>query len=126
MSKKYYKLAEVIILTEMDEDQIVSFETEGLLSPLIEEGQMLYCDEELEKIRMIKRLTEELGVNLAGVEVILNMREQMLTMQHEFEKIIDEMKMGILKELSEYESRIRRPRIEGKSSKAVKVKIDEE
>src|SRR5581483_3301928 len=54
------------------------YEREGLLAPSRSEGNTrLYTDEDLERLEIILKLTRELGVNLAGVEIILNMREQM-------------------------------------------------
>jgi MerR family transcriptional regulator/heat shock protein HspR len=47
----------------------------------------MYSAEDLEDIRRILRLTRDLGVNLAGVEIILKMRRQMLTMQDELEEL---------------------------------------
>ena len=125
MSIKRYLISEAIEMTGTDEVTLLSYEREGLIEPFFEEGERHYSDEHIERLMMIKRLIDDLGVNMAGVEVILNMREQMLNMQSEFEKIIDEMKLGILKELSDYESRLRRPRIESKAGKSVKVKIEE-
>lgn len=125
MKVKLYVISEAVKMTGTDEVTILSYEREGLVEPVMEEGERLYSDEHIERVMMIKRLIDDLGVNMAGVEVILNMREQMLSMQREFEKIIDEMKLGILKELNEYESRLRRPRIESKAGKGIKVKIED-
>jgi len=48
----------------------------------------LYTDEDLERLEIILKLTRELGVNLAGVEIILNMREKMEAMQEQMEGFI--------------------------------------
>ena len=54
------------------------YEREGLLKPSRSEGNTrLYTDEDLERLEVILHLTRDLGVNLAGVEIILNMREKM-------------------------------------------------
>lgn len=125
MDKKMYTLAEVLNMTDVIENDIIRYEKEELIFPVIEDELPLYSDEEVEKIKMIKRLTDDLEVNFAGVEVILHMREQMMGMQSEFEKIIEEMKTGIFKQLSNYEARLRTPRIESKSGRGMKVKIDD-
>lgn len=53
------------------------YEREGLLKPSRSEGNVrLYTDEDLERLDVILKLTRDLGVNLAGVEIILNMRER--------------------------------------------------
>jgi MerR family transcriptional regulator/heat shock protein HspR len=63
------------------------YEREGLLKPSRSEGNTrLYTDPDLERLEVILSLTRDLGVNLAGVEIILNMREKMDAMQHEFER----------------------------------------
>ena len=65
------------------------YEREGLLKPSRSEGNTrLYTDEDLERLEMILKLTREMGVNLAGVEIILNMREKMEAMQRQFEEFI--------------------------------------
>ena len=50
-----------------------------------------YTEADLERLRMIRRLVDDLGVNLAGVEVILNMRERMLQLHAELEQLRREL-----------------------------------
>src|SRR3982750_2957678 len=66
------------------------YEREGLLKPSRSEGNTrLYTDEDLERLELVLSLTRDLGVNLAGVEIILNMREKMDAMQQEFERFFN-------------------------------------
>jgi len=66
------------------------YEREGLLKPSRSEGNTrLYTDTDLERLELILSLTRDLGVNLAGVEIILNMREKMDVMQREFERFFN-------------------------------------
>jgi MerR family transcriptional regulator, heat shock protein HspR len=66
------------------------YEREGLLKPSRSEGNTrLYTDSDLERLELILSLTRDLGVNLAGVEIILNMREKMNAMQQEFERFFE-------------------------------------
>src|SRR5213080_3730503 len=66
------------------------YEREGLLKPSRSEGNTrLYTDDDLERLELILTLTRDLGVNLAGVEIILNMREKMDAMQREFERFFN-------------------------------------
>ncbi len=66
------------------------YEREGLLKPSRSEGNTrLYTDEDLERLELVLALTRDLGVNLAGVEIILNMREKMDAMQREFERFFE-------------------------------------
>ncbi len=58
----------------------------GLLKPSRSDGNTrLYTDSDLERLEVILTLTREMGVNLAGIEIILNMREKMAEMQHQME-----------------------------------------
>src|SRR5215213_6879884 len=69
------------------------YEREGLLTPSRSEGNTrLYTQEDVERLEVILKLTRELGVNLAGVEIILNMREKMNTMQREFERFFEHLR----------------------------------
>jgi MerR family transcriptional regulator, heat shock protein HspR len=66
------------------------YEREGLLKPSRSEGnKRLYTDADLKRLDLILNLTRELGVNLAGVEVILNMRDKMEAMQREVEQLLE-------------------------------------
>ena len=65
------------------------YEREGLLKPSRSDGNTrLYTDEDLERLEVILHLTRDLGVNLAGVEIILNMRTRMETMQKQIEEFV--------------------------------------
>lgn len=65
------------------------YEREGLLEPSRSEGNTrLYTDEDLERLEVILKLTRDMGVNLAGVEIILNMRARMEAMQQQMEEFV--------------------------------------
>jgi MerR family transcriptional regulator/heat shock protein HspR len=66
------------------------YEREGLLKPSRTEGNTrLYSEEDLRRLEVILNLTRDLGVNLAGVEIILNMRRKMEQMQQEVGEFVD-------------------------------------
>ena len=68
------------------------YEREGLLKPSRSEGNTrLYTDEDLERLEVILKLTRDMGVNLAGVEIILNMREKMEVMQRQIEEFVAQL-----------------------------------
>ena len=68
------------------------YEREGLLKPSRSEGNTrLYTAEDLERLEVILKLTRDLGVNLAGVEIILNMREKMGEMQRQIEEFVSSL-----------------------------------
>lgn len=69
------------------------YEREGLLKPSRSDGNVrLYTEEDIERLEVILKLTRELGVNLAGVEIILNMRERMDQMQREFNRFFESLR----------------------------------
>jgi len=89
MSKKIktYTISVVAKLYELHPQTLRLYEREGLIKPSRSQGNTrLFTDEDLQRLEVILSLTRELGVNLAGVEIILNMREKMDTMQKEFER----------------------------------------
>ncbi len=87
---KTYTISAVAELYEIHPQTLRLYEREGLLKPSRSEGNTrLYTDPDLERLEVILSLTRDLGVNLAGVEIILNMREKMDEMQREFERFFD-------------------------------------
>jgi len=82
-----YTISAVATQYEIHPQTLRLYEREGLLKPSRSEGNTrLYTDSDLERLEVILSLTRDLGVNLAGVEIILNMREKMDAMQREFER----------------------------------------
>ena len=82
-----YTISAVATQYEIHPQTLRLYEREGLLKPSRSEGNTrLYTDSDLERLELILSLTRDLGVNLAGVEIILNMREKMDEMQREFER----------------------------------------
>src|SRR2546421_8645793 len=82
-----YTISAVAAQYEIHPQTLRLYEREGLLKPSRSEGNTrLYTDADLERLEVILSLTRDLGVNLAGVEIILNMREKMDAMQNDFER----------------------------------------
>jgi MerR family transcriptional regulator, heat shock protein HspR len=76
------------------------YEREGLIKPSRSaKGTRYYTEEDVERLELILNLTRDLGVNLAGVEIILNMREKMNQMQKEFENFIQYIRDNIGQEM---------------------------
>jgi MerR family transcriptional regulator/heat shock protein HspR len=76
------------------------YEREGFIKPKRSGGNTrLYSEEDVEKLEMVLRLTRELGVNLAGVEVILSMREKMERMQREMQETIEQLHEELAREI---------------------------
>jgi MerR family transcriptional regulator/heat shock protein HspR len=76
------------------------YEREGFIKPKRSGGNTrLYSEEDVEKLEMIRRLTRELGVNLAGVEVILSMRDKMEQMKRDMEETIQLLRDDLEREM---------------------------
>src|SRR6266480_3719830 len=76
------------------------YEREGLIKPSRSaKGTRYYTEEDVERLELILNLTRDLGVNLAGVEIILNMREKMNRMQREFENFLEYIRENVAYEM---------------------------
>ncbi len=88
--KKYVLISVVAERFDIHPQTLRLYEREGLIKPPRSSGNTrLFDDETIRRLEIILSLTRDLGVNLAGVEVILNMREQMRRMQQDMDDAID-------------------------------------
>src|SRR6201997_2272633 len=79
-----YMISAVAEMHEVHPQTLRLYERVGLLKPSRSEGNTrLYTDADLERLEVILTLTRDMGVNLAGIEIILNMREKMAEMQRQ-------------------------------------------
>ncbi len=84
MEKRLYTIKIAAELCGMHEQSLRMYERRGLISPQRSAGNIRrFSDEDVEQIRFIKRLVDDLGVNLAGVEVIMHLRQQLIEVQQE-------------------------------------------
>lgn len=82
-----YTIGVVAQMVRLHPQTLRRYEELGLVRPARRSGRRLYSLRDIDRLRQIVRLTEELGVNLAGVEVILRLREQLLALQAENERM---------------------------------------
>ena len=88
-AKAGYMISAVAELYQLHPQTLRFYERVGLLKPSRSQGNTrLYTDSDLERLEVILNLTRELGVNLAGIEIILNMRDKMGEMQSQMEAFI--------------------------------------
>ena len=91
-SKGAYMISSVAEQYQIHPQTLRLYEREGLIKPSRSDGNTrLYTDEDLELLEVVLHLTRDLGVNLAGVEIILNMREKMSEMQKEIEAFVSSL-----------------------------------
>ena len=93
MKEKTYLISAVATKYNIHPQTLRLYEREGLLIPSRSKGNTrVYTDKDLKKLEFILNLTREMGVNLAGIEIILNMKSKMEKMQEEFSKFLEELK----------------------------------
>jgi MerR family transcriptional regulator, heat shock protein HspR len=84
-----YMISSVAALHKVHPQTLRLYERHGLLKPSRSEGNTrLYTPADLERLEIILNLAREMGVNLAGIEIILNMREKMNRMQEQMEQFL--------------------------------------
>ena len=105
--KAYYMISAVAQKYNIHPQTLRLYEREGLLKPSRTEGNTrLYSDEDLEQLETILSLTRDLGVNLAGVEIILNLRRRIEQMQLEVNEFMQYVKREMVKGLGDWEQRL--------------------
>src|SRR6187397_1846491 len=105
--KGYYMVSAVAAKYNIHPQTLRLYEREGLLKPSRTDGNTrLYSDEDLQDLETILALTRELGVNLAGVEVILNMRRKMDRMQGEVNEFMAYVKKELARGLDYWQQRL--------------------
>jgi MerR family transcriptional regulator/heat shock protein HspR len=84
-----YTISVVADRFELHPQTLRLYEREGLLKPSRTDGNTrLYTEADMERLEVILSFTRDLGVNLAGVEIILNMREKMEEMQRQMQEFV--------------------------------------
>jgi len=95
---KYYMISVVAKSYGIHPQTLRLYEREGLLKPSRTEGNTrLYSEDDLRELEVILNLTRDLGVNLAGVEIVLNMRRKMEQMQLEMNEFVAYVKEELLR-----------------------------
>lgn len=103
-----YTISAVSETYQVHPQTLRSYERQGLLQPSRSEGNTrLYSQDDLDRLEMILNLTRELGVNLAGVEVILNMRDKMERMHSEVEQLLEYLQAQFNLDSGFFEPRLR-------------------
>jgi MerR family transcriptional regulator, heat shock protein HspR len=88
MTERFYTIRVAAELCGMHEQSLRLYERRGLITPNRTRGNARrFTEADIEQIRFIKRLVDDLGVNLAGVEVIIHMRQQLLEAQRELDAL---------------------------------------
>ncbi|MCC7032383.1 MAG: helix-turn-helix transcriptional regulator [Acidobacteria bacterium] len=120
--KAYFMISAVAQRYGIHPQTLRLYEREGLLKPSRTEGNTrLYSEEDLEQLETILALTRDLGVNLAGVEIILNMRQKMEQMQGEVNEFMAYVKHELARGLDDWEQRLGTALVKSSPSDLVKA-----
>lgn len=88
--KAGYMISAVAEMYHIHPQTLRLYERQGLLKPSRSEGNTrLYTEQDLERLEVILTLARDMGVNLAGIEVVLNMREKMIEMERQMQEFME-------------------------------------
>ena len=105
--KAAYMISAVAEQFQIHPQTLRLYEREGLLKPSRSDGNTrLYTDDDIERLEVILKLTRDLGVNLAGVEIIMNMRRKMERMQLEVNEFMAYVKKELARGIDDWEQRL--------------------
>ena len=108
-SKGAYMISAVAEMYEIHPQTLRLYEREGLLKPSRTEGNTrLYTDEDLERLEFILNLARDLGVNIAGIGIILQMRERMEEMNRQMQSFVEYVRSEMLARFQAGRARIGR------------------
>ena len=87
-----YLISVVATMLDIHPQTLRQYEREGLVEPSRTQGRMrLYSQKDIDRMKLILRLTRQMGVNLAGVDIVLQLKEQIDTMQSEIDLLRNEL-----------------------------------
>ncbi len=96
-AKGAYMISSVAEMYEIHPQTLRLYEREGLLKPSRTEGNTrLYTDEDLQRLEFILSLARDLGVNISGIAIILQMRERMEEMQSQIQEFVQYIQKEVL------------------------------
>ena len=125
--KAGYMISAVAEMYSIHPQTLRLYEREGLLVPSRSDGNTrLYTQQDLEQLETILNLTRDLGVNLAGVEIILNMRQRMEEMQKEMQTFVELVRREMLGRSAEAEDRIQNALVRVAPPRLVRTKKNDE
>lgn len=97
--KAYFSISAVADMFSIHQQTVRLYEKQGLITPKRSSGNTrLFSEEDIERLEEVIHLTHELGINLAGVEMILKLKKQIQKMQHDMNKMFNQAQDQLEKE----------------------------
>jgi len=93
MTKEYWTITEIIEQFTIDKDFLEDLEKEEIICPVCgkDSQEKRLCYRDVEKLRLADILHKEMDVNMPGIEVVLQMRQNMLNMRKQFDAILEDL-----------------------------------
>ncbi|AEA34047.1 MerR family transcriptional regulator [Hippea maritima] len=118
--KGFYTIGMVAEILNIHPHTLREYEREGLIRPKRTAGNIrIYTDEDIEDIKFIREMTQELGVNLAGVDIIMRMKRQI----EQLHSVIESLESTLRKKIEEENAR-RSSLVKKEPSHIVEIKIE--
>ncbi len=118
----YYTIGMVAEILNVHPHTLREYEREGLINPIRTTGNIrLYTDDDIEDIKFIREMTQELGVNLAGVDIIMRMKRQI----EQLHEVIENLEKALRRKIEEEQAR-KSSLVKKKPSNIVEIKIERE
>ena len=125
-NEPFYMISIVARMYDIHPQTLRLYEKHGLLAPSRTDGNTrLYSQKDLERLELILNLARDLGVNLAGIEVILNMRKKMEQMQQEINQLAGALQKIILEHLDNGQEKIQNALVRIPRTGIVRLDIEE-
>ena len=123
-AKAGYMISAVAELYKLHPQTLRLYERVGLLKPSRSQGNTrLYSDNDLERLDVILTLARDMGVNLAGIEIILNMREKMIAMEKQMGEFAQVVRQELSRVASQMEERPQRHAIVRATPRVVRIPV---
>ena len=124
---KYYHISSVARMLDVHPQTLRLYEREGLLKPSRSDGNTrLYSEDNLKQLEIILNLTRDLGVNLAGVEIIINMRDKMSQIENEVNEFLEYVKEEFFGGREEEFEKRKKSLVRIRPGRIVRIEIKEE
>ena len=125
-AKAGYMISSVAELYKLHPQTLRLYERVGLLKPSRSQGNTrLYTDSDLERLEVILTLARDMGVNLAGIEIILNMREKMIEMEHQMTEFAQVVQQELSRVATRMEERPQRNAIVRTNPRVMRIPVRE-
>ena len=122
----YYTIGIISEMFNIHPQTLRMYERENLIKPKRSKGKTrLYSEEDVKRLRKILTLRKELGVNIAGIDIILRLQERIEAMEREFQEFIDYLQENLAKEVKNWKEHLNNALIKAPTLSVLKIEKKE-